>query len=274
MTETNPCHRTRLTRPEFPSYARMFAAMHDAMRRDAPRLVVAVDAQRPRLGARVPALARWFERFEAVIEHHHHCEDEIVWPGLEAIIAAEIVATREPRSSTPARVCSRTIRSSTRRWPRSGCRSTSRRPSSSDSDAARHFEACLDAHLAREEAAVFPLLSAHVSEEEFAVLEQAVVETTPFKALTFTVPWVMDGAPADVRRDGRRRPAAAHPHRQPTGDAAPLSPVGRRRDGGAGVMSIDAVPLDTSIAPTGTPCSPSTRSSSTPRASSPPSTRR
>jgi hypothetical protein len=191
---------TSLTRPEFPSYARMFAAMHDAMRRDARRLVAAVDAPVPprstsRDGA---ALAEWFDRFEAVIEHHHRCEDEIVWPGLEAIIAAgscgdigaAFIEARqglfEDHQELDAAM--------------TAVRLSLHAPSAAieRSDAARWFEACLGAHLAAEEAAVFPLLLGHVSEDEFAVIEHAVVETSPFKSLMFTVPWVLDGAPADV----------------------------------------------------------------------------
>jgi hypothetical protein len=76
-------------------------------------------------------------------------------------------------------------------------------------DAARRFAVCLDEHLAREEAAVFPLFTAHVTEEEFEVLEHAVVEVTPLAAMTFTVPWIMDEAPAELCarvRDGMPTP--------------------------------------------------------------------
>jgi hypothetical protein len=45
---------------------------------------------------------------------------------------------------------------------------------------------------------LFPLLHRHIGEDEFLDLEQEVVKSTPFKALTFTVPWVIDGAPADL----------------------------------------------------------------------------
>ncbi len=188
-----PTRQSSLTRRDFPSYAAMFAAMHDAMRRDAHRLVVAVDGP-----CDLPALARWFDRFEAVIEHHHHCEDEIVWPGLEALVAAGgcgdegaafldarqgLLDDHEELDAAMTAVRTSLHEPSTTRDRR---------------DAARHFRACLDAHLASEEAAVFPLLMAHVSEDDFAVLEHAVVEKTPMKAMTFTVPWIMDGAPDDL----------------------------------------------------------------------------
>ena len=65
-------------------------------------------------------------------------------------------------------------------------------------DVARHFHVCLDGHLTREEAAVFPLLTAHVSEEQFAVLEEGVVAMTSLKAFPFTLPWILDGASDDV----------------------------------------------------------------------------
>ena len=76
-------------------------------------------------------------------------------------------------------------------------------------DAARRFAVLLDEHLAREEEALFPFLTAHVSEEEFEVIEQAVVEATSLGAMTFTVPWIVDEAPADLCakvRDGLPTP--------------------------------------------------------------------
>ena len=65
------------------------------------------------------------------------------------------------------------------------------------------------------------------------MLEHAVVEVTPLAAMTFTVPWIMDEAPADLCAKVARRHADAHPARQPLGAAAPLPRPGRRRDGGA-----------------------------------------
>jgi Hemerythrin HHE cation binding domain len=190
--------RTR-TRLEFPSYARGFAAMHDAMRRDAGRLVAAVlDQGSDDPGRGVPALARWFDHFEAVIEHHHRCEDEVVWPGLDGIIAAGgcgaegsafLDAQRrllEDHQELDAAMAA--VRTSLHAPSTFGDRR----------DVARHFQVCLDDHLTREEAAVFPLLTAHVSGEQFAVLEEGVVAMTPLKAFPFTLPWVLDGASADV----------------------------------------------------------------------------
>ena len=147
------------------------------------------------------ALARWFDRFEAVIEHHHHCEDEIVWPGLEgssppadcgAEGSAFLVARRDLLDDHQELDTAM------------GAVRTSLREGSSDRrDAARRFEACLDEHLTREEAALFPLLLAHVSEEEFAVLEEAVLEATSLGAMTFTVPWIMDERTGRPVRQGR-----------------------------------------------------------------------
>ena len=198
---------SRLTRPAFPAYAAMFAAMHDAMRRDARRLVAALDGDVP--ATDVPALARWFDRFEAVIEHHHHCEDDIVWPGLESIVGrrdcgAEGTALLLARQDLLDDHQELDVAMSAVRTSLHEASTTIDRL-----DAARRFAACLDEHLAREEAAVFPLLTVHVTEEEFAVLEHAVVEVTPLAAMTFTVPWIMDEAPADLCakvRDGMPTP--------------------------------------------------------------------
>ena len=187
-------------RAEFPAYARMFAALHDAMRRDARRLVEAVDAA-SRHGdgpPNLPALARWFDRFEAVIEHHHRCEDEIVWPGLEVIIArggcgdegAAFLAARRPLLDDHEELD---------RAMHAVRRSLLRTSTDRDRwDAALRFEACLDVHLASEEAALFPLLLVRVREEDYLELEEAVVKATPFTALTFTLPWVLETASDEV----------------------------------------------------------------------------
>ena len=196
-----------LCRPAFPDYASGFAAMHDAMRRDAHRLVAAIDADE--LASDVPALARWFDRFEAVIEHHHHCEDDIVWPGLESILGR-----RDCGAEGTAFVLAQQdlLHDHHELDAAMGAVRASLHEASTAIDrldTAQRFAACLDEHLAREEAAVFPLLTAHVSEEEFAVLEHSVVEVTPLAAMTFTVPWIMDDAPADLCamvRDGMPTP--------------------------------------------------------------------
>ena len=185
-----------LDRLEFPVYARFFAAMHDAMRRDALRLVDAVDTTND-----LAALARWFDRFESVIEHHHHCEDEIVWPGLEAIVArgqcgVEGTAFLDARLTLLDDHEQLDVAMSAVRGALSGASSTGTRL-----DCARRFQEGLDEHLTREEAALFPLLCRHVGEDEFLELEDAVGRSTPFKALTFTVPWVIDGAPTDIAQD-------------------------------------------------------------------------
>jgi hemerythrin-like domain-containing protein len=262
---TTECTPIRL---EFPTYACSFAAMHDAMRRDARRLVTALDAagapadtHRPDL----PALARWFDRFEAVIEHHHHCEDDIVWPGLAALVASRdcgaegmsFVVTREALLDDHHELDA--AMTAVRESLHDAASGIGRQ------DVARHFEACLDAHLTREEAAVFPLLTNHVSEEEFAVLEHAVVEVTPLAAMTFTVPWIMDDAPTDLQahvRDGMPTPIRLL-------NRWLLQPRYRRLVAAATGVQASRT---SSRHPPSTTCSPSIRSSSTPRGSSPPST--
>ena len=184
---------TSLDRVEFPSYARAFAAMHDAMRRDAQRLVDAIDTS-SHTASGVTALARWFDRFEAVIEHHHHCEDEIVWPGLEAIVARGDCGD-EGEAFMAARV--------------------------ELLDDHEHLDEAMDAvrhaltgrvdgrHATRVGPPVpgrarptphpggggaVPAAAPTRRRRGVHQLEEEVVKATPFTALTFTLPWVMDGA--------------------------------------------------------------------------------
>jgi hemerythrin-like domain-containing protein len=163
--------------------------MHDAMRRDAQRLVDAIDA-----AADLTALARWFARFEAVIEHHHQCEDEIVWPGLEAIIARGGCGD-EGAAFTAA--CVGLLDDHERLdEAMAAVRHALHGESTVDTrrESAFRFRDGLDQHLTREEVALFPLLRRHIDEAAFSQLEEEVVKATPFTALTFTLPWVMDGA--------------------------------------------------------------------------------
>src|SRR3954452_13292484 len=87
---------TRLTStsPDLPSALFGYAAMHQAMHRDAERLVRTLTAG----AADSAALERWWLRFRDVILRHHVREDDLIWPALAAAdptFQADVAAMHE-----------------------------------------------------------------------------------------------------------------------------------------------------------------------------------
>src|SRR3954468_632110 len=87
---------TRLTSTslDLPPALYGYAAMHQAMHRDAERLVRTLAA-----GPADPAaLERWWLRFRDVILRHHVREDDLIWPALAAAdptFEADVAAMHE-----------------------------------------------------------------------------------------------------------------------------------------------------------------------------------
>jgi hypothetical protein len=167
-----------------PYFLEGFAAMHEAMRRDAERLPRAVErvADRGHAGD-LARLDRWYERFHFTIVHHHEREDDVVWPELrerapefsafegeltldhhrlDHALSAMAVVLREP--GTPGGV-----------------------------DAACHLRDLLFDHLAREEAAAFGLIASHFTAEEYGEIEHRLMKGTALRSMIFEVPWVFEG---------------------------------------------------------------------------------
>src|SRR3954470_12696103 len=74
--------KARLTSasPDLPPALYAYAAMHQAMHRDAERLVRTLAAG----PADAAELERWWQRFRDVIVRHHVREDDLIWPALAA----------------------------------------------------------------------------------------------------------------------------------------------------------------------------------------------
>ena len=190
-------HHPHPHRLEFPSYARMFAAMMMPC-------VVTRTGWSPGSSTRRPTrrpracctLARSFDRFEAVIDTTTDAEDEVVSTRLEGIIAAGDVEgchvpgarrrlLEDRRGSMSAIAAVRTGATTLRR--RSAIRSASLvssrsapRPASDPHEGAR----VPAVHRARR--------------ASFAIPRHAVRRDDPAQAIAFTVPWIVDGASADV----------------------------------------------------------------------------
>jgi iron-sulfur cluster repair protein YtfE (RIC family) len=173
-------NQTLLPRTDLPDFLNGFAAMHDAMCRDAGQLVLAA----PRLEATdLPALHRWWVRFEATIVHHHEREDMIVFPQLLdrspdfEPASRQLHADHEALDRAMADLGSAVERSDV----------VALRP------ATIAFQEILVEHLVREEAVVFPGLIEHVGAEAFTEIEKGMQTGTSMSHMAFELPWVLDG---------------------------------------------------------------------------------
>lgn len=192
LTTTASLHASpsaAIDRGELPDFLRLFAAMHDAMRRDAGRLDRAIPTlASPREAERLRA---WWQRYAGVIVHHHQREDELVWPALEQR-AASFVTSQAPLhddhhaldrvmdtvDAALSTLCDDRVDFESAR--------------TAAADAAGAFRALLVDHLAREEALAFPLLAQTYTAEEYDALEQRMRKGTSLRAIGFEVAWVLD----------------------------------------------------------------------------------
>jgi iron-sulfur cluster repair protein YtfE (RIC family) len=171
-------------------FLQTFAAMHAAMRRDAARLTTALAGPGPEPS---PALRAWWDRFAAVIVRHHEREDTIVWPELlrrDPGFAAESVVLEADHAELDEAMAA--VGAALAGDGRAGA-----------ARAAGTFATVLTDHLAREEAAAFPRLTACFTAEEWAEIEHRLSEGTPLPHLAFELPWVLDGMDAELRAVAR-----------------------------------------------------------------------
>ncbi|MER7674971.1 hemerythrin domain-containing protein [Kitasatospora sp. NPDC096128] len=176
-----------------PEHIRGFGLMHVAMRRDAARLT----AVAARGGSGSPtALAEWFGRLRAVIDWHHHSEDEILWPYLRDRVAGfEGSGVLEQDHEALDRTMNRVA----------GVLAVGR--SSELPDAARAFQDLVREHLGHEEPVVFPAL-AGLPVQEYLRVERRIIGSAPGQVMTYLQPWMFDGAdPASVRAVSATIPA-------------------------------------------------------------------
>ncbi|MBD0673708.1 hemerythrin domain-containing protein [Streptomyces sp. CBMA156] len=164
-----------------PEQLKGFGLMHVAMRRDAARLTAV--AQRGATGSS-GALAEWFGRLRAVIDWHHHSEDEILWPYLRGRAAdfdgsGVLERDHEALDATMRRVAG---------VLGSGLRAEL-------PEAARAFESLVREHLRHEEPVVFPALAA-LPVDEYLRVERRIIGSAPTQVMTYLQPWMFDGADA------------------------------------------------------------------------------
>jgi hemerythrin-like domain-containing protein len=169
-----------------PTFLNGFAAMHEAMRRDADRLPRATATMRTARDA--AALVRWYDLFRESIEHHHQRGDDLIWPELlrrDPSFAVEHARLVEDHHALDIALAVVTTALADRA---TGVVTTN---DVATSAAAALGELLVD-HLAREEAAAFGRLAVEFTAEEYEVLERQIIKGTRVSALAFQVPWVLD----------------------------------------------------------------------------------
>ncbi|MFJ9612184.1 hemerythrin domain-containing protein [Kitasatospora sp. NPDC101176] len=174
-----------------PAQLRGFGLMHVAMRRDAARLRAAAARS-----ASPAALADWFGRLRAVIDWHHHSEDEILWPYLRRQVAGfdgggVLEQDHEELERAMGRVAQLL-----------GAGRGTELPA-----AAAGFEELIREHLGHEEPVVFPAL-ADLPVDEYLRVERRIIQSAPTQVMTYLQPWMFDGADqASVRAVSATIPA-------------------------------------------------------------------
>jgi len=165
-----------------------YAAIHDAMVRDAARLARAVATSPAEDG---PALRAWWDHYELEIEHHHTREDELVFP---------LVAERDPEFTSDELMADHAVLDLHMGTVRDGLddlATGARELGEVRTDLVRQvgaFAVHLDDHLGREEHVVFPVLTDTVTPDEYADMERRMRKGTPLSALAFALPWILDDA--------------------------------------------------------------------------------
>lgn len=173
---------------------RMFLLMHRAIRMDLGRAPGVVASWTPGDTTRAVAVQRWLGFIERSIHHHHHGEDTWLYPLLESR-APSFTAVRkrlEAEHSTldPALHAAREAVDALMQ------------PSgdvAARTIAAGRLESLRDhmrEHLDVEEAAVVPLMRAHVKKSEVEAFERVSASSMAMADLAMTVPWLSSAADA------------------------------------------------------------------------------
>jgi iron-sulfur cluster repair protein YtfE (RIC family) len=177
---------TMLDRAELAPHLAAYAAIHDAMVRDAGRLARVVASAPIEVG---PGLLAWWDRYEEEIEHHHTREDELVFP-LVAERDADFTSGELQADHSVLDLHLGLVRASLE-----ALATGSQELAEVRTDLVRQvgaFAFHLDEHLGREEHVVFPVLATRVTEEEYADLEARMRKGMPLSSLAFALPWILD----------------------------------------------------------------------------------
>ena len=175
--------------------------MHHAFRRDLANFEAAVRGTPVSDRKTWRALDRRWQRFAAILHHHHSGEDAYIWP--ELVAAVEAGGTPQDRATLDAMeaehaeidpmlaACAHGFAALAERFD-----GTARSALAADLTRTRDT---LAAHLGHEERDALALVQRFLTPEDWARLDEQVGSGYPAKLVPFTLAWVMHDLPADGR---------------------------------------------------------------------------
>jgi hemerythrin-like domain-containing protein len=174
--------------------------IHQALRVDADRMVDATSTLQSGDAQRLNCLRVFFDEYREQLCLHHAHEDDLFFPALQAVVdesrvpIAELATQHGTLDSELQAVVDGLASLDTR----------------SGDFAADHADVVgdmsgmakqLDAHLTMEEETVLPLMASAVPRATYKQLEAQARKLTPRRRAQFLIPWIVEHATPDQRRD-------------------------------------------------------------------------
>jgi hemerythrin-like domain-containing protein len=166
----------------------MNRVIHDAVRRDLERLVLALEGVPDGDSARARDLERAFANLRNELTHHHEGEDRWIWPMLAKVgVDPDLLATMESEHHSMSEALAETG-AAMKDFAASG--------SATDATAARESvvraQSVVEQHLTHEEEDLEPVLIPHFESAEWKEVEKLLSRQPPSVAGPFFA-WVTDG---------------------------------------------------------------------------------
>ena len=181
MTTLVATPRLTSASPDLPPALFGYAAMHQAMHRDAERLVRTLTSG----AADSAALERWWLRFRDVILRHHVREDDLIWPALAAAdptFDADVAAMHEDHAELDDAMAGVDATLAAQRL--------AGRQIDEALVAAATFRRVLSEHIEREEYVAFHRLAARL--DLWAEIDEQIVREVSVREAAFDLPWMHD----------------------------------------------------------------------------------
>lgn len=177
----------RRSRPGRVDFTLMYAA-HDAFQRDLQRLTVALESGR----ATESATRAGWATFHNQLHVHHTVEDIALWPPLRRKLErADETAVLDSMEAEHARIDPLLAQVDAAFAASDGW---------ALAEAAGELSAALADHMRHEEEAALPLVDRYLGPEGWDEFRAAIRKRQGLKGGAEFVPWILDSAPADIRK--------------------------------------------------------------------------